>query len=442
MEYQARQITRSYLILTGLYTLSASLIWGVNTLFLLDAGLSIVQVFTVNAIFTGAMAIFEIPTGVLADTRGRRISFLLSIAILLVGTLGYVAAAQLDNNLLLFSFMSILLGLGFTFYSGAMEAWLVDALNDCEFSGALDDVFARSSMVSSAAMLIGSILGGVLGSWHLSVPFLARSALLAVVLVIAYLTMHDMGFTPRSTTLAQLPGEMGKIARSSITYGWQNRSVRLLIIASFVNSIFMAWGFYAWQPYFLELLGRDAPWVAGVIAALISLAMMAGNGIVEWEVHRGGRRTTMLISAAVLQTVAAVGVGLVTSFWLAVGLYLLVMLAGGVWGPVKQAYMHQRIPSEQRATVISFDSLVASGGSVFGQTSLGQLAERRSIASGYVIGGLTTILVWPVVLLLRRRGEETDTIVGEAGQNSACGAQGLPAITNLDSQAGTAFAAE
>ena len=77
-------------MLSGLFTLSASLIWGINTLFLLNAGLSIFEVFIANAAFTAAMALLEIPTGVIADTRGRRASFLLSEATLAVGTLAYV----------------------------------------------------------------------------------------------------------------------------------------------------------------------------------------------------------------------------------------------------------------------------------------------------------------------------------------------------------------
>ena len=122
------KVIRSYLTITGLYTLSASLIWGVNTLFLLDAGLSILGVFIANGVFTGSMALFEIPTGVLADTRGRRLSFLLSLAIVSVGTVGYVGVGAMGGGLGLFVAMSVVLGLGYTFYSGAVEAWLVDAL--------------------------------------------------------------------------------------------------------------------------------------------------------------------------------------------------------------------------------------------------------------------------------------------------------------------------
>ncbi len=425
-------VIRNYLLIAGLYTLSTSIIWGVNTLFLLDAGLDIMGVFIANAVFTGSMALFEIPTGVLADTRGRRASFLLSVAIVLLGTLGYVGTAAIGGGLLLFCVMSVVLGLGYTFYSGAVEAWLVDSLKATGYSGELDHVFARGSMVSGAAMLIGSVSGGLLGSINLSAPFLARAGLLALVYGVAHFTMHDLGFSPHATSFRRLPAEMKKIARASITYGWDRKAVRLLIIAAFVQSIFMAWGFYAWAPYFLNLLGQDITWVAGVIAALIALSTIAGNSVVEKLTQYCGKRTTLLLWAAGIQTIAIVGVGLAGSFWVAVPLYLVVMGTMGVWGPVRQAYMHQSIPSEQRASVISFDSLVSSGGSMFGQIGLGRLAQTQSIATGYVVGGFTTILALPVIARLRRMDETADQIVGTAGKQGACAAQGIPAVSAVD----------
>ena len=149
----SRRVMRSYMIIAGLYTLASSIIWGVNTLFLLDAGLDIAEVFLANAAFTVGMVIFEIPTGVLADTSGRRMSFLLSVIVLFFATLGYVAVAELGGGLLAFSLVSVLLGLGFTFYSGAVEAWLVDALNATGYEGELDHVFARGAMVTGVARI-------------------------------------------------------------------------------------------------------------------------------------------------------------------------------------------------------------------------------------------------------------------------------------------------
>ena len=120
-------------------------------MFLLDAGLTILEVFVANAVFTGSMALFEIPTGIVADTAGRRTSFLLSLAILFAGTLGYIGVAESGGSFTGFVAASVVLGLGYTFYSGAVEAWLVDALKVTGFEDELDRVFARGSLWSAAA---------------------------------------------------------------------------------------------------------------------------------------------------------------------------------------------------------------------------------------------------------------------------------------------------
>ena len=87
MNDAARHIQRVYLLLMLLHTLSASLIWGINTLFLLDAGLSNTQAFAANAFFTAGLVLFEIPTGVVADVRGRRFSYLFGTLALIASTL-------------------------------------------------------------------------------------------------------------------------------------------------------------------------------------------------------------------------------------------------------------------------------------------------------------------------------------------------------------------
>src|SRR3954451_12967209 len=86
----ARRVQRVYLLLLLLHTLAASFIWGINTLFLLDAGLSNAQAFGANAFFTAGEVLFEVPTGVVADTWGRRASYLLGAGTLLLSTLLYL----------------------------------------------------------------------------------------------------------------------------------------------------------------------------------------------------------------------------------------------------------------------------------------------------------------------------------------------------------------
>ena len=83
-------IQHVYLLLLLLHTLAASFIWGINTLFLLDAGLSNAQAFGANAFFTAGMVVFEVPTGVVADTHGRRVWYLLGTLTLTVSTMAYL----------------------------------------------------------------------------------------------------------------------------------------------------------------------------------------------------------------------------------------------------------------------------------------------------------------------------------------------------------------
>jgi MFS family permease len=435
----SRSITNNYLLITGLYTLSASLIWGVNTLFLLDAGLELFQVFLANAVFTGSMALFELPTGVVADTRGRRVSFLLSLAVLALGTSGYIIAGILESGLFVFMIMSALLGLGFTFYSGALEAWLVDALEAAGFEGGMDQIFARAARVSGAAMLLGSIGGGLLGSISLSLPFLIRSIMLVLLFILAFYSIYDQGFQPQSGGWKEYPQQLLTLSRASINHGWNNQEIRLILLAGLVQASFMAWGFYAWQPYFLELLGQNLTWVAGIIAALIAGSSIIGNSVVEWFSKFCGRRTTLLLWGAGISTLALIGVGLTESFWIAVALYLLASGASGVTMPVRQAYIHNVTPSSQRATVISFDSLLSSGSSMLGQSGLGYLSQKASLGAGYIVGGAATIFVIPLLVALRGLGQAGDLIVGKAGKNAACPAQGLPELAGVDSEAGMVY---
>jgi MFS family permease len=430
---QASTVVRTYFAVAGLYTLSASLIWGVNTLFLLDAGLDIFETFVANAAFTAGMVLFEIPTGVVADTRGRRLSFLLGAVTILVGTLAYVLLAAIGGGLLPFVIASIVLGLGFSFYSGAVEAWLVDALQATGFHGQLDQVFARGAMVSGGAMLIGTVGGGLLGSVDLAWPYLMRAALLAMVFAVALRFMRDIGFVPRAAGLSAMPAEARRVLQDSLTYGWNRRSIRLLMVMSFVQGGFLMWGFYAWQPYFLELLGEDAAWVAGIVAALIALSTIAGNSVVEFFTRFCGKRTTLLLWSAGIMAAAFVGVGLVASFWPAVVLLVVATGSMGVAGPVKQAYLHEVIPSEQRATVISFDSLVGSAGGVGGQLGLGHIGRAESVAAGYITGGTALFAILPALAVLRSLRERADIIIGrKAGRGAPCAAQGLPEVSAVD----------
>src|SRR5437762_14138246 len=187
-------VQRTYLVLLLGNTLAASLIWGINTIFLLDAGLSNLGAFAANAFFTAGMVVFEVPTGVIADTWGRRASYLLGTITLAASTLLYYLLWQTKAPFWQWAIVSMLLGLGFTFFSGAVEAWLVDALRFAGYEGGLEVVLGRGQMIGGVAMLGGSVAGGAIAqATSLGVPFLLRVGVLLAMFVVAYRLMHDVG---------------------------------------------------------------------------------------------------------------------------------------------------------------------------------------------------------------------------------------------------------
>ena len=197
LNHAARKIQRVYLTLTLGNTVAASFIWGINTLFLLDAGLSNLEAFAANAFFTAGMVLFEITTGVVADGWGRRMSFLLGTVTLAASTYLYYLLWQISGAFWMWAVVSVLLGLGFTFFSGAVEAWLVDALRFSGYEGGLESVLGRGQMVQGVAMLLGSVAGGVIAqATNLGVPFLLRVAVLLAMFAVAFGLMHDVGFSP------------------------------------------------------------------------------------------------------------------------------------------------------------------------------------------------------------------------------------------------------
>ena len=404
------RIIRTYFAITGLFNLAMSLIWGIDTLFKMGAGLDIQQVLLTNAAFTLGQMVFEIPTGVVADTVGRRVSLLLCLVTLFTTTLLYVACAWRGWGFGAFLWISVLLGLGYTFYTGAVDAWLVDALKATGHAAPLEPVFARGQMYFGAAMLVGTIGGGLLGNIHLYIPYLVRAALVVPLFLLAWFRMPELGFTPRALELRRVPAELRRVFVEGLRYGLEHAVVRPVMLASLVSMSFMIFGFYSWQRYFLDLLGRDVVWVDGVISALVGLSLIVGNALVAPLSRVVRTRTGVLMLSTGVQAVLAVACGLLTNFYTVVALYLLYGVAIGLALPVKQAYLNAHIPSAQRATIISLDSMFASSGGVLGQTLWGRVARTRSIGTAWAWSGLTLLLGIPLYWIARRRDRHLDTM--------------------------------
>ena len=116
-----------------------------------------------------------------------------------------------------------------------------------------------------------------------------------------------------------------------------------------------------------------------------------------------------LVSSAVL-----VLLGFTNVFLLALGLLVVWGLIFAAEMPIRQAYLNGMIPSQQRATVLSFDSLMGSTGGVVIQPVLGKSADVYSYGTSYVIGAAFQVIAVPFLLLSRREKSPSDAMVGSA----------------------------
>lgn len=405
-----QSIQTIYLLLILLNTLAASFIWGINTIFLLSAGLSNFQAFAANAFFTLGEVLFEVPTGIIADTYGRRVSYLLGCLTLTTSTLLYLFMWKIHGPFWGWAASSMLLGLGFTFFSGALEAWLVDALHATNFNKPLEGVFAKGQIVGGGAMLVGSIAGGIIAQMtNLGVPYIIRSLVLLINFVAAFFLMKDLGFVKRKPKKPF--GEMKKILNSSIDNGFKKPPVRWVMLAAPFTVGVSFYVFYALQPFLLELYGNNKAYgVAGLVAALVATSQIAG-GIAAPHIKKlFKRRTTALFLGILCTALILVLVSLTHIFWIAL---ILIFLWGLIFAsliPIRQTYLNGLIPSEQRATVLSFDSLMGSSGGIVIQPVLGKAADIWGYSTSYLFAAFFQLAALPFIFLAKRENASSDVI--------------------------------
>ena len=403
------RILGTYVALTLLSTLASSFIWGINTLFLLDAGLSITQAFAANAFFTAGQVIFEVPTGVVADTWGRRASYLLGAATLLASTLLYLLIWKIHGPFWSWAASSMLLGLGFTFFSGATEAWLVDGLQATGYRGTLESAFAKGQIAMGAGMLTGTVAGGLIArATNLGVPYVVRAVTLGLTFLVASIWMRDVGFTPRRS--ASVLGEVRDVLRASVDQGIRVRPVRWMMLAGVFSAGVPIYAFYALQPYLLKLYGRNDYAIAGLAAALAAACQILAGFVAPWAAKAFRLRTSALLFTSAASACALLAMGVFHSFEVVLSVLAVWSLLFWAAMPIRQSFLNGLIPSAHRATVLSSDNLLGSFGGALAQPALGRVADLWGYPTSYVVAAGVELLAWPFLLLARRERASSDPI--------------------------------
>jgi MFS family permease len=144
---------------------------------------------------------------------------------------------------------------------------------------------------------------------------------------------------------------------------------------------------------------------------------MLGSSLVGFARSFGGKRTSHLLAAAAASAAACALVSVAGSFAAAMAALVLMTFFQGLFTPVRQAFLNDLIPSPQRATVLSFDSLMGDGGAIVGQTGLGWLSRGFGLGSGYLAGSVLLAAALPFIYVLKRLKEPADGAGSEASRS-------------------------
>ena len=346
-----------------------------------------------NFVFFTTLFLFEVPTGVVADVFGRKISFVCSCFLFSLGMFIYGASYSFWG----FALAEATAAVGHTFASGAFQAWVVDRLKHYEYSGSLTRIFTRQHQIAEASQIIGAIIGAYLADKDMTLPWFVGGGIMFVGGLLATVMMKEEYFVRQSFSIRDSLQSMKNTIEASIQYGIKSNVVRFILLMGLVQFFAVQAPNMQWQPFFSQFIENRATLgfiFGGVCVSLIIGSSLAAKflGVLKDE------KLTLIVSQI------AIGTGIIiTSFMnlfpVALLVFLLHEVARGLFRPLKDTYLNDNIPSKERATLISFDSMSHHFGGMVGLLFSGFVAEYISIFTAWVLSG--SILIGTTLVLMR-----------------------------------------
>jgi len=354
--------------------------------------INLFQIALLAAIFEASILFFEMPTGLLADIYGRRISVVLSSLVSLISGLIFIFFPFLAG----FVVAGVIGGLGETLRSGALEAWLVDSLKHEGKEEKLKYAFARGTKFKTAGNLSGLILGGYLASVNMKlvwVPF----TIAFFILCLSLIRKMKEEYAIEKKVSEIIIFKFSETIRQSLNV----LKAQKLILALILLSLFSEFSFETisqfWQVHFDENLFIPTQyfgWILAIASILTILFIDKVTTLSERFIHE----ISSLIILEFLFLVSLLLVALTVSPLLAVIFFILLQAFRNFKEPIFLDLYNKRIPSQQRATLLSFQSLVGSGGEVLAALCIGMVAQKFGLRITFGFG--TVVLFVGIIAFL------------------------------------------
>jgi MFS transporter, DHA3 family, tetracycline resistance protein len=386
-----------YLLMSAVAAFAGSMAWTNTPVYFVQVVRMIpLQLVLVGTVLEVTAFLFEIPTGVVADRYSRRTSviigqFLLGAGSLVVGAFPSFGAVLVGQ---------VISGIGYTFISGALDAWIADELGTAD----IGPVYARASQAGTIGALAGVAASSGLALVQLQLPILLAGGLLIALGLVLIALMPEHGFKPAPHDGRSSWQAMGH------TFMQGARLVRGSPLLLTLMAIAVSFGAFTegldrlWEAHFLTNVGLPLlPAVVwfGAISIAGMLFSLAGAEFVRRRVDMSMRANTgrTLLMTEGLLAAGVITFGLAASFPVALASRWLITLMRSISGPIYSTWLNQNIRSDVRATVLSMNAQSDALGQMLGGPGVGAIGSLFSIRAALVVSGL---LLTPALALYAR----------------------------------------
>ncbi len=354
---------------------------------------------------------FEVPTGLIADSFSRKWSIVIGYIIWGAGFLLQALIPIYEVTLL----SQVIWGLGFTFVSGAPEAWLVDELGQEEASA----LFLRGSQIGQVTTLLSIVASTALATLHLALPIALGGVATILLALLLALIMPEEGFQPAGSTVmsfAQLR-QTFSAALKMVRGGPVLRSIVLIgmVIGSSVGGFDAMYAPHIVQNFVLPIFESEI-WFGILLAGVTLLTLPLLELTRRWLRQKRQSGITGILAAFAGGTVLCNLVFIwAPTFYVAALAYCLSQSLRTGTKPLFMIWINRHAPSDARATVISLYWQSNALGQIVFAPLLGALGTLTSLRIALSSASLALL---PVIPLYRRHRAENSEITRAYNQQN------------------------
>jgi DHA3 family tetracycline resistance protein-like MFS transporter len=354
--------------------------------------INLFQIALLAAVFEASILIFEMPTGLVADIYGRRISVILSTFLSLVSGLAFIFFPFLSG----FIIAEIIGGMGETLRSGALEAWLVDSLKHENKEDKVKSAFAGGTKFKTAGNLLGLILGGYLASLSMKLVWVPFTVVFLILSLMLFLIMKEEYEMPRDIS-KKIVSRLSETIKGSMQVLKSQRLILALVLLSLFSEFSFETISQYWQVHFDENLFIPTSYFGWILAAASVLTILIIDKVTALsDKFRSGVFPLVILEALFILSLLVIA--LTVSPLLAVLFFILLQTFVSLKEPIFLDIYNKHIPSAQRATLLSFQSLVGSTGEVLAGLCIGMIALKFGLRITFGVG--TGVLLVGIVIFI------------------------------------------